>query len=258
MGRGPTVDDRALAAHISHICGAAPSEISPSSHGPRYRVQHALYYSKKMCGCPLTSSLPPHKTISIRSQHHAPPWPRFARRLTPVGRELGLVSDVRWRRYEMKRSTLDSEQARLHATWVSPESLTVEEAENVLGQPLRKARPPHADAPRSLPPLVPDPRARARVLARVALQVELGPSLLPRHGRVARLHGGAARPRGARRPSTAEGCKQRLAPLRAAPARGTAAWGVGYADEPRPLWPFLLPQAHHADKAIRLQFRPGR
>ena len=125
-------------------------------------------------------------------------------------------------------------------------------------QPLRKARPPHADAPRSLPPLVPDPRARARVLARMALQVELGPSLLPRHGRVARLHGGAARPRGARRPSTAEGCKQRLAPLRAAPARGTAAWGVGYADEPRPLWPFLLPQAHHADKAIRLQFRPGR
>ena len=124
-------------------------------------------------------------------------------------------------------------------------------------QPLRKARPPHADAPRSLPPLVPDPRARARVLARMALQVELGPSLLPRHGRVARLHGGAARPRGARRPSTAEGCKQRLAPLRAAPARGTAAWGVGYADEPRPLWPFLLPQAHHADKAIRLQFRPG-
>ncbi|MGB1884513.1 MAG: tRNA uridine-5-carboxymethylaminomethyl(34) synthesis enzyme MnmG [Gammaproteobacteria bacterium] len=61
-------------------------------------------------------------------------------RLTPVGRELGLVSDVRWRRYEMKRSTLDSEQARLHATWVSPESLTVEEAENVLGQPLRKAQ----------------------------------------------------------------------------------------------------------------------
>jgi tRNA uridine 5-carboxymethylaminomethyl modification enzyme len=41
-------------------------------------------------------------------------------RLTPAGRAMGLVDDVRWSRFEAKREAIAREQARLAATWASP------------------------------------------------------------------------------------------------------------------------------------------
>ncbi len=41
-------------------------------------------------------------------------------RLTPVGRELGLVDDARWARFESKRAAIEAEQARLAALPVAP------------------------------------------------------------------------------------------------------------------------------------------
>jgi tRNA uridine 5-carboxymethylaminomethyl modification enzyme len=41
-------------------------------------------------------------------------------RLTPRGRELGLVDDERWAFFERKRVAVDAELARLQATWVRP------------------------------------------------------------------------------------------------------------------------------------------
>jgi tRNA uridine 5-carboxymethylaminomethyl modification enzyme len=41
-------------------------------------------------------------------------------RLTPVGRELGLVPDERWRQFEARREWLAKEAARLHAIVVRP------------------------------------------------------------------------------------------------------------------------------------------
>jgi tRNA uridine 5-carboxymethylaminomethyl modification enzyme len=41
-------------------------------------------------------------------------------RLTPSGRELGLVDDARWQRFEQKREAVEKEQARLNASWVQP------------------------------------------------------------------------------------------------------------------------------------------
>jgi len=41
-------------------------------------------------------------------------------RLTPRGRELGLVDDERWAFFERKRAAVDAELARLQATWVRP------------------------------------------------------------------------------------------------------------------------------------------
>ena len=55
-------------------------------------------------------------------------------RLTPVGRELGLVDDARWRAFEAKREAIEREQARLRDLWVRP-APDHREAE-VLGQPL--------------------------------------------------------------------------------------------------------------------------
>jgi len=41
-------------------------------------------------------------------------------RLTPVGRELGLVDDARWRLFETKRAAVEGELERLQAAWVRP------------------------------------------------------------------------------------------------------------------------------------------
>ncbi len=49
-------------------------------------------------------------------------------RLTPVGRELGLVDDERWALFERKRVAVDDELARLHEAWVRPGTATAERA----------------------------------------------------------------------------------------------------------------------------------
>ena len=59
-------------------------------------------------------------------------------RLTPKGRELGLVDDARWQVLEKKREAIEKEQQRLRATWVRPESLSAGDAERVLGQPITR------------------------------------------------------------------------------------------------------------------------
>ncbi len=57
-------------------------------------------------------------------------------RLTPVGRELGLVDDERWAAFEAKREAIAREQQRLEQTWVRPQTVPDEEATRLLGQPL--------------------------------------------------------------------------------------------------------------------------
>ncbi|MEO5962409.1 MAG: tRNA uridine-5-carboxymethylaminomethyl(34) synthesis enzyme MnmG [Thermomonas sp.] len=41
-------------------------------------------------------------------------------RLTAIGRELGLVDDVRWQRFEAKREAVETETKRLSGLWASP------------------------------------------------------------------------------------------------------------------------------------------
>ena len=57
-------------------------------------------------------------------------------RLTPAGRELGLVDDERWRRFCERREAIEREQARLAATWLRPAALDPAAATAVLGAPL--------------------------------------------------------------------------------------------------------------------------
>jgi tRNA uridine 5-carboxymethylaminomethyl modification enzyme len=57
-------------------------------------------------------------------------------RLTPKGRELGLVDDARWRFFEAKREATARETQRLSALLLRPEDLAEEEAATVLGGPL--------------------------------------------------------------------------------------------------------------------------
>ena len=59
-------------------------------------------------------------------------------RLTPVGRELGLVSDQRWDFFERKRAAVQSELERLNAAWVRPGTDAATRLESVLGAPLAR------------------------------------------------------------------------------------------------------------------------
>ncbi len=62
-------------------------------------------------------------------------------RLTPKGRELGLVDDARWAVFERKRQRLEAERSRLQEILVRPEGLDADLAAGVLGAPLtREAR----------------------------------------------------------------------------------------------------------------------
>jgi tRNA uridine 5-carboxymethylaminomethyl modification enzyme len=59
-------------------------------------------------------------------------------RLTEIGRELGLVSDPRWRAFCERRDAIEAERQRLETTWVSPETVPAELATRVLGRPLSR------------------------------------------------------------------------------------------------------------------------
>jgi tRNA uridine 5-carboxymethylaminomethyl modification enzyme len=55
-------------------------------------------------------------------------------RLTEQGRALGLVDDVRWAAFNLKREAVSRETERLKTTWVNPNILPKAEAERVLGK----------------------------------------------------------------------------------------------------------------------------
>ncbi len=59
-------------------------------------------------------------------------------RLTPVGRALGLVDEVRWATFAAKREAIEREQQRLRDTWVRPGTPAAERAAGLLGQPLAR------------------------------------------------------------------------------------------------------------------------
>jgi tRNA uridine 5-carboxymethylaminomethyl modification enzyme len=59
-------------------------------------------------------------------------------RLTEIGREMGLVDDLRWDAFNRKRDAIAFEAERLKSTWVSPRQLPEADAMRVLGQPLER------------------------------------------------------------------------------------------------------------------------
>lgn len=55
-------------------------------------------------------------------------------RLTPIGRQLGLVDDVRWDAFCRKRDAVEAEKQFLKSTWVNPRLISVAESNRVLGK----------------------------------------------------------------------------------------------------------------------------
>ncbi|HEX4500667.1 MAG TPA: tRNA uridine-5-carboxymethylaminomethyl(34) synthesis enzyme MnmG [Scandinavium sp.] len=59
-------------------------------------------------------------------------------RLTEQGRELGLVDDERWARFNEKLETIERERQRLKTTWVNPSAESAEEVNAKLAAPLSR------------------------------------------------------------------------------------------------------------------------
>jgi tRNA uridine 5-carboxymethylaminomethyl modification enzyme len=59
-------------------------------------------------------------------------------RLTEKGRELGLVGDEQWAFFDRKREAVETEQQRLRETWVRPGDIDDEQANELIGDVLRK------------------------------------------------------------------------------------------------------------------------
>ncbi|QYY31537.1 tRNA uridine-5-carboxymethylaminomethyl(34) synthesis enzyme MnmG [Cupriavidus pinatubonensis] len=59
-------------------------------------------------------------------------------RLTEVGRELGVVDDLRWDAFNRKRDAVSRETERLKSTWVNPTILPAEDAVPLLGKPIER------------------------------------------------------------------------------------------------------------------------
>ncbi|CAJ0719260.1 tRNA uridine 5-carboxymethylaminomethyl modification enzyme MnmG [Ralstonia edaphis] len=59
-------------------------------------------------------------------------------RLTEVGRALGVVDDARWDAFNRKRDAVSRETERLKSTWVNPATLSLEDAEPVLGKGIER------------------------------------------------------------------------------------------------------------------------
>lgn len=59
-------------------------------------------------------------------------------RLTELGRQIGLVDDVRWAHFETKQKILISEQQCLQSTWVQPDSVAAQTLNQKLEKPLSR------------------------------------------------------------------------------------------------------------------------
>jgi tRNA uridine 5-carboxymethylaminomethyl modification enzyme len=59
-------------------------------------------------------------------------------RLTDIGRQLGIVDDLRWDRFNRKRDAIALEQERLKSTWLGPRSVADPEATRVLGKAVER------------------------------------------------------------------------------------------------------------------------
>jgi tRNA uridine 5-carboxymethylaminomethyl modification enzyme len=57
-------------------------------------------------------------------------------RLTEIGRQLGLVDDVRWEAFSRKKEAIVREQERLKKTFVQPASLSADTMQSIFGKPL--------------------------------------------------------------------------------------------------------------------------
>ncbi len=81
----------------------------------------------------------PYRMLTSRAEHRLHLREDNAEsRLAPVGRELGVVGDTRWQRFEAAQAELDQLLGILEGQWLDPQQVGADRAEAVIGGPLSK------------------------------------------------------------------------------------------------------------------------
>lgn len=116
-------------------------------------------------------------------------------RLTAIGRELGLVDDARWARFETRREAIERETQRLGVLWASPGNAAGREVVETLGIELTREnsaldllRRPELDYARlvTLPSFAPDTAVAADVAEQVEIETKYAGYLQRQRDEIAR------------------------------------------------------------------------
>lgn len=104
-----------------------------------YPKRHEAYLGVLVDDLITKGATEPYRMFTSRAEHRLLLREDNAdRRLTPKGRELGLVDDARWQRFEQKMAHILTETQRLKTTWVQPGSEQAQALNTLITDPITR------------------------------------------------------------------------------------------------------------------------